>query len=127
MLGRLFAFLLQIVEWHRVAFGVIGSVIEKLSRLQWVLVAVGVALGKLMYDGIVSGIDRITGIWDSLEAAGIGAADGTNLGATVILWMSRINYIFPLAEMLAMLVGLLTLWVVGTTYRLVKSYIPTLT
>jgi hypothetical protein len=67
-------------------------------------------LGETMLEGIRTGLASV------VPASYLNALDG---------YLAGINYFFPLTELMGMLGALFALWVVCLLYRLVKSWIPT--
>jgi hypothetical protein len=60
--------------------------------------------------------DYIEGIWDGLTSTYSSVASTLAIG----------NALFPLGTLFTILTLLFILWVIGLVYRLIKSYVPTL-
>lgn len=104
----------------------VESIISYIFKKTMLIVGMVIVVVKTFYDwmtGLISSM--LTKVTDIENAAGEFNSEG--LFDTALSALEKANYVFPVDVMLALLVALMTLWLVATSYRFVKSWIPTLT
>lgn len=90
-----------------------------------VIAATGIA--KAIYTFIILMLDRAFTSLGELAGAVGGIENDFSAPVGLVLDALRFtNYFFPLEEMFAFAAALVALWVLGMLYRLVKSWIPSL-
>ncbi len=122
MITRILAFLGVIVNFLLIPIRVWWAWTQKAYRFLWMLLSGIVAFALWMWQTIANAMSVLI-----YKLGAMDQAEGLEFqSSSFIDVLEKVNFVFPLAEALAMMSMLFVMWAAACGYRLIKSYVPTL-
>jgi hypothetical protein len=127
IIGQFAAWLGTQLGKGRLTLSSIWTKVASFATLTWATVTI---VAGWIYYCVTEAGNAIADIGPTILAivipSGVSGSAGSGLSSTILSWCAIANTLFPLAEAMGFLVGWLGLCVILSGYRLIKSWIPTL-
>ena len=123
-LGTFFAAAVGFFDWCRSACSTAWGVAQKVLLSRFAIIGAVCSALIAAYTTVRVAIGRALAALQALAVSDLNQS--VSLAGTVVDWLGTANHLFPVAESLLAASLLFALWVAAITYRLIKSWVPTL-